>query len=114
MNTLIDLYRTDRALMFRYPRLNLATNCLLIPVVCVGFLVLGFIAAHEIYSFLLASDRTFTALRDTALIVSLSVSLQIVCIYTARYILNPTFQNLKLVVKAWLAVVWRMIKKFLK
>lgn len=114
MNTLIDLYRTDRARMFRYPRLNLAINCMLIPLVCFGFLVLSFIAAHEIYSFLLASDRTVTALLETAAIVSLSVSLQIVCIYTARYFLNPTFQNLKLLVKVWLDVVWRLIKKFLK
>ncbi len=114
MNTLIDLYRTDRALMFRYPWLNLAINCMLIPLVCVGFLVLSFIAAHEIYSFLLASERTFTALLETAAIVSLSVSLQIVCIYTARYILNPTFQNLKKLTKSWLALLLRLINKFLK
>ena len=72
MNTLIDLSRTDRALMFRYPRLNLATNCLLIPVVCLFFYFLSFIAAHEIYSFLLASDRTFSALRESAEMVLLS------------------------------------------
>jgi len=114
MNTLIDLYRTDRALMFRYPRLTKIKNWILVPVVCVGFLVLSFIAAHEIYSFILTSDRTVTALLETAAIVSLSVSLQIVCIYTARYILNPTFQNLKKLTKSWLALLLRLINKFLK
>jgi hypothetical protein len=113
MNTLIDLYRTDRALMFRYPRLTKIQNWILVPVVCVGFLVLSFIAAHEIYSFLLASDRTFSALRESAEMVYSSVSLQIVCIYTARYFLNPTSANLKTLAKSWIAVLWRLIK-FLK
>ena len=85
MNTLIESFWTDFARIFRYPLLTKIQNCILVPLVCLGFIVLSFIAADEIYRFLLASDRTFTALLETAAIVSLSVSLQIVCIYTAYF-----------------------------
>lgn len=62
MNTLIDLYRTDRALMFRYPWLNLAINCMLIPLVCLAFYYLSFVAADKMYWFLLVSDWSFISL----------------------------------------------------
>jgi len=110
MNTLIDLYRTDRALMFRYPWLNLAINCMLIPLVCLAFYYLSFVAADKMYWFLLVSDWSFISLAETVVTVLACIAFQVVCIYTARYFLNPTSANLKLVAKSWLAGLWRLFK----
>ncbi len=110
MNTLIESFRTDLARIFRYPRLNLVLNCMLIPLVCLGFYYLAFIAADKIYWFLLVSDWSLIAFNKTVLTVSVSIAVQVVCIYTARYFLNPTLENLNLLAKAWLAGLWRLFK----
>lgn len=110
MIELIELFRTDHARIFRYPLLTKIENLILLTFVCLGFYFLSFIAADKIYWLVLVSDWSLNALLVTIAVVFASMRLKIVCIYTARYILRPTSENLRLLFLAWLPASWRMFK----